>query len=72
MEKDIPLPSEELDLVRKRRLEAMHLQRIEGNPLDAGDIALLEMFDRKQWSFKKRFAHLRELGRNLARSHASE
>ena len=34
----------------KRRLEAMHLQRIEGNPLDAADVAMFEMFEREGWS----------------------
>lgn len=34
---------------RKRRLEAMVLQEIEGNPLDAEDIAMFEMFEREGW-----------------------
>jgi len=32
---------------RRRRLEAMNLQAIEGNPLDADDVA---MFGREGWS----------------------
>jgi hypothetical protein len=28
---------------------AMHLQIIEGNPLDAEDIAMFEMFEREAW-----------------------
>jgi len=32
----------------------MHLQEIEGNPLDAADIAMFEMFEREGWSFEQR------------------
>ena len=35
--------------LRKLRLEAMNLQAIEGNPLDAEDIAMFEMFEREGW-----------------------
>jgi hypothetical protein len=35
---------------RQRRLEAMNLQAIEGNPLDADDVAMFEMFEREGWS----------------------
>ncbi len=40
--------------------EAMHLQAIEGNPLDATDIAMFEMFERKGWSKEKRIAYIKE------------
>jgi len=40
--------------------EAMHLQAIEGNPLDANQIAMFEMFERKGWSNEKRLAHIQE------------
>jgi hypothetical protein len=36
--------------LRKLRLEAMNLQAIEGNPLDAEDLAMFEMFEREGWS----------------------
>jgi hypothetical protein len=36
--------------LRKLRLEAMNLQEIEGNPFDAEDIAMFEMFEREGWS----------------------
>ncbi len=45
---------------RLRRLEAMHLQEIEGNPFDAEDIAMFEMFEREKWSHEKRRAHIIE------------
>jgi hypothetical protein len=41
-------PSEIAEL-RKLRLEAMNLQEIEGNPFDAEDIAMFEMFEREGW-----------------------
>ena len=35
---------------RQRRLEGMNLQVIEGNPLDAKDVAMFEMFEHEGWS----------------------
>jgi hypothetical protein len=43
------LSPEEVAVARKRRLEAMVLHEIEGNPLDAEDIAMFEMFEREGW-----------------------
>lgn len=40
----------EIAELRKLRLEAMNLQAIESNPLDAEDIAMFEMFEREGWS----------------------
>lgn len=39
---------------RRRRQRAMHLQLIEGNPLDAEDIAMFEMFEREAWPYELR------------------
>ena len=36
--------------LRELRLEAMNLQAIKGNPLDAEDIAMFEMFEREGWT----------------------
>ena len=44
------LSQAEVAELRKLRLEAMHLQDIEGNPFDAEDIAMFEMFEREGWS----------------------
>jgi hypothetical protein len=52
---------------RKLRLEAMNLQAIEGNPLDAEDIAMFEMFEREGWSDEQRHAHITALARALAK-----
>jgi hypothetical protein len=45
---------------RERRLVAMHLQEIEGNPLDAEQVAMFEMFERERWSHEKRLAYILE------------
>lgn len=38
------------ELARKRRLQGMAMQEIEGNPLTAEDIEMFDMFDREGWS----------------------
>ena len=43
------LSKAEVAKLRELRLEAMNLQAIEGNPLDAEDIAMFEMFEREGW-----------------------
>jgi hypothetical protein len=48
----------ELAAARIRRLEAMHLQVIEGNPLDEDDIAMFEMFEREGWDHERRRAYI--------------
>jgi len=45
---------------------AIRLQLIEGNPLDAEDIAMFEMFEREQWSHERRRAHILEQARKAA------
>jgi hypothetical protein len=40
--------------------EAMHLQALEANPLDAGQVAMFEMFDREGWSDERRRDHIRK------------
>lgn len=51
-------PPADLDTPADRLLEAMHLQRIEGNPLDAEDIAMFAMFEREGWSHERRIAYI--------------
>jgi hypothetical protein len=53
-----PAPPLPLQNVRDRRLVAMRLQEIEGNPLTAEDIAMFEMFEREGWSTERRRAYL--------------
>jgi hypothetical protein len=51
---------------RKRRLIAMHLQEIEGNPLSADQIEMFEMFEREAWTQEERLAYLHAKVRSLA------
>ena len=52
------LTPEQVAVARERRLQAMHLQLIEGNPLDDEDIAMFEMFEREGWSHERRRAYM--------------
>jgi hypothetical protein len=52
------LSPEQIAEARERRLEAMHLQEIEGNPLDAEDIAMFEMFEREGWDHERRRTYI--------------
>src|SRR5262245_27693494 len=52
------LSPKEIAARRERRLEAMHLQVIEGNPLDAEDIAMFEMFEREGWDHERCRAYI--------------
>jgi len=48
------------DTIRQRTLEAAHLQVIEGNPLDADDLAMFKMFDREGFSIEEQLAYVAE------------
>ena len=52
------LSPEAIAAARLRRFEAMKLQEIEGNPLDAGDIAMFEMFEREGWDRERCIAYI--------------
>jgi hypothetical protein len=52
------LSKSEVAELRKLRLEAMNLQEIEGNPFDAEDIAMFEMFEREGWDDDKCRAYI--------------
>ena len=56
---------------RKRLQEAVRLQEIEGNPLDAEDLALFEMFEREGWSHERRLAHLLERAERRGAIHSA-
>jgi hypothetical protein len=60
------LSPEEVAAARERRLEAMHLQEIEGNPFDAEDIAMFEMFEREGWDHERRRAYILAQARRAA------
>jgi hypothetical protein len=55
---DTRLSPAEVETARKRRLAAMRLQEIEGNPLSADQIAMFEMFEREAWSHERRLAYI--------------
>jgi len=40
--------------------EAMHLQELESNPLDADQVAMFEMFEREGWSEEKCIEYIRQ------------
>lgn len=58
MVQDTPLSETEVIAARKRRLAAMRMQEIEGNPLSAEDVAMFEMFERERWSHARRRAYI--------------
>ena len=51
---------------------AMHLQALEGNPLDAEEVALFEMFEREGWSHERRLAFLRDQAIRVSDPDAAE
>ena len=60
-------------LKENRKLaEAMHLQAVESNPLDADQVAMFEMFEREGWSPERRLKHLRERAAQAATVSAAE
>jgi hypothetical protein len=72
MKDDARLSPQEIAEARQRRLEAMHLQEIEGNPLDAEDIAMFEMFEREAWPHERCLEYLREQTRKRSKAAAAE
>ena len=61
------LSPEDIAAARERRLQAMHLQVIEGNPLDEEDIAMFEMFEREGWDDERCLAYIEAKGRAVAK-----
>ena len=60
------LTDEELAIAIQRRKEGMNMHAIEGNPLDADDIAMFEMFERERWSHEKCRAYITEWAKKIA------
>jgi hypothetical protein len=52
------LSRQEVAAARERRIEAMHLQAIEGNPLSPEDMAMFEMFEREGWTHEQCLAYI--------------
>lgn len=57
--------------IRERRLEAMHLQEIEDNPLNPEQVAMLELFEEKCWTEEQCIEHIRKRAQNLAKRSAA-
>jgi hypothetical protein len=68
------LSDEEIATSRQRRLEAMRLQEIEGNPLNAEEIAMFETFEREGWSHERCTEYLLDRARRRVAgfAHAAE
>lgn len=56
---DTRLSPDQVEQARLRRLAAMRLHEIEGNPLSADQIAMFEMFEREAWPHDRRLAYIR-------------
>lgn len=69
---EIPLTLKQVAEARKRRLVAMHLQAMEGNPLDADEIAMFEMFERERWSHARRLSYITDRAKRAASRNAAE
>jgi hypothetical protein len=61
------LSLDEAAAAREHRLEAMHLQVIEGNPLNAEDVAMIEMFEREGWDDERCLAYIEAKARAAAK-----
>jgi hypothetical protein len=66
MSDDARLSPTEVAEARERRLGAMRLQEIEGNPLSAEDVAMFEMFEREAWSHERCRAYILQHAVKLA------
>ncbi len=66
MTKSTRLSPSEVAQSRERRLAAMRLQEIEGNPLSREEIAMFEMFEREAWPHEKCRAYILAKGKALA------
>ena len=60
MAADDKLPPDEIAAAKARRLEAMALAEIEGNPLMLGDTELFDLYEREGWTHERRIADLHE------------
>jgi hypothetical protein len=67
LDKPKRLSKAEVAEARQRRLEAMNLQTIEGNPLDAEDVAIFEMFEREGWPHERCIAYILEQAKAAAK-----
>jgi hypothetical protein len=67
-----PLESKATAEETQRRLEAQHLQVVEGNPLTAAEISMFEIFEREGWSPERRRARIMAQFKRPASPQAAE
>lgn len=60
------LLTQDIEAARVRRIGAMHLQKIEGNPLAPDEVAMFEMFEREAWPHARCVAFILDKARRLA------
>jgi hypothetical protein len=72
MKGDDRLTEAEVAAARERRLLAQKLQELEGNPLDAEDVAMFEMFERERWSHERCLSYILERAIQKAQVAAAE
>ena len=58
MSKAAKLSPAEVEAARAGRIDAMHMQEIEGNPLTPDEVAMFEMFEREAWPHERRRAYI--------------
>ncbi|WP_417261454.1 hypothetical protein [Celeribacter sp.] len=68
MTKNSLLTDEEVALRRRRFEEAIHLQKMENNPLDNEQIAMFEMFERDNFSDEECLNYMIERAQKRAES----
>ena len=63
---EMRLSSLEVTEATQRRLAAMRLQEIEGNPLNTEQVTMFEMFEREGCTHAQRLAHIKGRARAIA------
>lgn len=58
MDQIVRLTPSDVEHARARRLVAMRVQEIEGNPLSAADVAMFEMFEREGLTHEQRRTYI--------------
>ena len=66
MKEPSSLAPSEIAAARQKRLEAMRLQEIEGNPLTPDEVRMFEMFERECWPHDRCRAYILAKAKPLA------
>jgi len=68
----MPMSDKDKKTTKDRVQLAVHLQEIEGNPLDSDQIAMFEMFEREGWPHEKRLSYIKKRAKAAARVPVAE